>query len=147
MTRKALVAPSESKLDVTASPGKSYSPWHSEDKTLSERIARSPVLPVGGMGGGQVFPSPEGSVVGTGEGSPRPAPAPGDLPWHLKTNWDKRMLTRNSRDIAAFREYLEFTGKLTLDLTLYDMEKRETVVLHLPLYASLEPSVSESNAC
>ena len=69
-------------------------------------------------------------MVGTGEGLPRPAP--GDLPWHLKTNWDKRILTRNSRDIAAFREYLEFTGKLTLDLTLFDMEKRETVILHLP---------------
>ena len=41
-------------------------------------------------------------------------------------------MSRNSRDIAAFREYLEFTGKLTLDLTLYDMEKRETVILHLP---------------
>jgi len=69
-------------------------------------------------------------VAGTGEGLPRPAP--GDLPWHLKTNWDKRRMSRDSRDIAMFREYLEFTGKLTLDLTLYDMEKRETVVLHLP---------------
>jgi len=32
------------------------------------------VLPAGGMGGGLVSPSPEGAVVGTGEGLPRPAP-------------------------------------------------------------------------
>jgi hypothetical protein len=73
MTRKALQPPSESKLVDWFAP-KSYSPWHSEDKTLSERIARSPVFPVGGMGCSSGQPSPEGSVVGTGEGLPRPAP-------------------------------------------------------------------------
>ncbi len=74
MTRKALVAPSGSKVDMTAHHGRLYSPWYSEDKTLSERIARSPVFPVGGMGCSSGQPSPEGSVVGTGEGLPRPAP-------------------------------------------------------------------------
>ena len=66
--------PSEPRSDYDCFPGKSLSPWHSEDKTLSKRIARPPVLPAGGMGGGLVSPSPEGAVVGTGEGLPRPAP-------------------------------------------------------------------------
>ena len=120
MTRKALASLPGSSALVTCSadaPGGRISnhsrPWK-----------------VKNVAGCELQPSPEGAVVGTGEGLPRPAP--GDLPWHLKTNWDKRDLGRNSRDIAMFREYLELTGKLTLDLTLYDMEKRETVVLHLP---------------
>lgn len=80
---------------------------------------------------GQVLPARGVEAVGDGRGLAPPGPL--DRPSrHLKTKWDKRDLGRNSRDIAAFREYLELTGKLTLDLTLYDMEKHETVVLHLP---------------
>ncbi len=73
MTRKALVAPSESKLDVTASPGKSYSPWHSEDKTVTVTPAQALTLTACGMGGSGS--SPGGGGVGGGGGSETPAAA------------------------------------------------------------------------
>ena len=91
---------------------------------------RPPVSP-GRRDGVQPWSTVPGGVGG-GDGRGLAPPAPGSLCPHLKTNSDKLRMSRNSRDIAAFREYLELTGKLTIDLTLFDMEKRETVILHLP---------------
>ena len=107
MTRKALVTPSEPWSAMTAFPGKSYSPCSSEDKILSNCVARLPVSPAGGMGGGLVLPSPEGSVVGTGEGLPRPAPAPGNRPLSLSNHKSAKVVFEGDRyHSLAFREFV-----------------------------------------
>ena len=59
------------------------------------------------MGGGQVLPSPEGSVVGTGEGLPRPAPGPGNLPLSLSNHKSRKPVFEGDRyHSLAFREFV-----------------------------------------
>jgi hypothetical protein len=73
MTRKALVAPSGSKVDKTACYGQSLSPWHSEDKTVTDAPARALTLTACGLGGSGSSAGVGG--VGGGGGSKTPAAA------------------------------------------------------------------------
>lgn len=73
MTQKALVAPSGSKVCCDWFPPESLSPWHSEDKTVTDTPAqaRLPAVCVSGSSGS----SPGGGGVGGGGGSKTPAAA------------------------------------------------------------------------
>ncbi len=131
MNRKALASLPESGTDVWSSdcPGVDVSN-HSRLRKVKKVLHGERVLP--GDPGGVPGEVPGGTPARRGAGVPGSPRTRATSPWHLKTNCYKLRMSRNSRDIAMFRDYLEFTGKLTIDLTLYDMEKRETVILHLP---------------
>jgi len=93
--------------------------------TVTDSAGDGPGGPGGTRGGPRGVPGVPGS---RGPG----ARGPGQSPWHLKTNCYNFDLWRNRRTEQAFREYLDFTSRVTLDLTLFDMQTREQVVLHLP---------------
>lgn len=69
-------------------------------------------------------------VQGGGGGAARPPQRILSRP--LKTNCDNGGKDPNFLNVAGFRDYLDFTGKATIDLTLYDMKEMKVTVLHLP---------------
>ncbi len=115
MTRKALVSlPGSVRVGWSAdAPGGVISnhsrPWKVKNVSSCEHqlSIRSPVLPSGGMGGVQVLPSPGGAVVGTGEGLPRPAPGPGNLPLSLSNHKSGKPVFEGDRyHTLAFRDFV-----------------------------------------
>ena len=107
MTRKALQTAFRVQVGCDCFSWQVILPWHSEDKTLSERIARSPVLPAGGMGVARSSCPRRGSVVGTGEGLPCPAPHPGNRPLSLSNYKSAKPVFKGDRyHSLAFRDFV-----------------------------------------
>ena len=116
MTRKALTSlPGSGPTDVRSAdaPGGRISnhsrPWKVKNVSSCEQqpSIRSPVSPAGGMGCSSGQPSPGGSVVGTGEGLPRPAPGPGNRPLSLSNHKSRKPVFEGDRyHTLAFREFV-----------------------------------------
>ena len=114
MVRKALVSLPGSVVAWSAdAPGRDISNHNRPRKDKKVRIRNE------GTGG-----------EGVGAGGEAPAPRPPS--WHLKTNCYKPGKCPDLPDVRGFTDYLKFTADLSLDLTLWDMEKLERVVIRVP---------------